>query len=257
MNWSGRIRRWIKNPKHRRSLGGLLMALIMAPFVISVLACIEVPAPIGDPETSKLNPKLSGVWLGKIDDDLTLLVLQPFDKRTYLIGWFGPESDEDTDEGENPVEIEPPLEDADEGENPEIESSLKDGANEDDTKPKGGETKLDQINLKKVYIFKGWLTTIGGQQFMCWEPKFTLNEELGMKPKEWLALKVKLKKNRLSLAFVGGKGKTTKKIEKSIEKDFLDDKNLGEKDWMNYRKIDKSKYDEVAEALEKMGLAIE
>ena len=192
MKLNRKLQMWAGNPGHRRSLGGLLMFLIMAPFLVCVLACLK--APIGDPETSKVDSKLSGVWLGEIEDDLTLLVLQPFDKRTYLIGWFGPDSDEDTDEGENPSEIEPPLEDADEGENPEIESSLKDGANEDDTKPKVGETKLDQINLKKVYIFKGWLTTIGGQQFMCWEPKFTLNEELGMKPKEWLALKVKLKK---------------------------------------------------------------
>ena len=252
MNWTGRIPIWIKNPKHRRSLGGLLMALIMAPFVVSVLACLE--APIGNPSTSKVDPKLSGVWFGKHNGEPSLLVLQPFDKRTYLIGWFGPDSDEDTDEGENPVEIEPPLEDADEGENPEIESSLKDGANEDDTKPKVGETKLDQINLKKVYIFKGWLTTIGGQQFMCWEPKFTLNEELGMKPKEWFAYKVKLKKNRLSLAFVAGEGKTTKEIEKSIEENFLEDKKFKDKDLMHFRKIDKSKYDEVGEALERMGI---
>ena len=89
---------------------------------------------------------------------------------------------------------------------------------------------------------------------MCWEPKFTLNEELGMKPKEWLALKVKLKKNRLSLAFVAVEGKTTKEIEKSIEKNFLEDKKFKDKDWTHFRKIDKSKYDEVAEALERMGI---
>ena len=212
------------------------MFLIMAPFLVCVMACLK--APIGDPETSKLNPKLTGVWLGKIEDDLTFLVLQPFDKRTYLVGWFGPESDEDADEGENP----------------EKETPQKDEANEDDAKTKTGETKLDQINLKKVYIFKGWLTTIGGQKFMCWEPKFTLNDERGMNPKEWFAFKVLLKKNRLSLAFVGGDGKTTKEIEKSIKENFMDDKKLEDKDWMYFRKIDKSKYDEVAEALERMGI---
>ena len=105
-------------------------------------------------------------------------------------------------------------------------------------------------------IFKGWLTTIGGQQFMCWEPKFVLNAERGMKPKTWFAWKVKLKKNKLSLAIVDGKaaGENTKEIEKLIKASYLDNKNLDDKDWMHLRKIDKSKYDEVAKALKKMGI---
>ena len=215
------------------------MFLIMAPFLICVLACLD--APIGDPETSKLNPKLTGVWLGKIEDDLTLLVLQPFDKRTYLVGWFGPESDEDADERKNP----------------EKETPQKDEASEDDAKTKTDEAKLNQINLNKVYIFKGWLTTIGGQQFMCWEPKFALDEESGMKPEMWFAWKVILKKNKLSLCLVEDvkdAGETTKQIKMHIEENYLDDKKLKDKDWLHCRKINKSKYDEVAKALEKMGI---
>ena len=103
MNGNGRIRRWVKNPKHRRSLGGLLMALIMAPFVISVLACLE--APIGNPETSKVDPKLSGVWFGKYNGEPALLVLQPYDKRTYLVGWFRAEPDEGEKQGEEPKKM--------------------------------------------------------------------------------------------------------------------------------------------------------
>ena len=216
------------------------MFLVMAPFLVCVLACID--APIGDPETSKLNPQLTGVWLGEFEDDLTLLILQPFDKRTYLVGWFGPESDEDADEGENP----------------EKETPQKDEANEDDAKTKAGETKLDQINLKKVYIFKGWLTTIGGHQFMCWEPRFVLDKkEGGMKTEEWWGFKVILEKNRLSLAFIDARkaGETTREIEKYIEENYLDNKKFKDKDWMHFRKIDKSKYDEVAKALEKFGFS--
>ena len=215
------------------------MFLIMAPFLICVLACLD--APIGDPETSKLNPKLTGVWLGKIEDDLTLLVLQPFDKRTYLVGWFMSESDEDADKGENP----------------EKEALQKEAANEEEAKPKDGEKKLDQINFKEGMLFKGWLTTIGGQQFMCWEPKFVFDEKHGMKPKAWFVWKVILRKNKLSLCLVEDEedaGETTKEIEKFIKANYLDDNELKDKDWTHYRKIDKSKYDEVAEALEKMGV---
>ena len=77
-----------------------------------------------------------------------------------------------------------------------------------------------------------------------------------LKPKTWFAWKVKLKKNKLSLAIVDGKaaGENTKKIEKLIKASYLDNKNLDDKDWMHLRKIDKSKYDEVAKALKKMGI---
>ena len=214
------------------------MFIIMAPFLVCVLACLK--APIGDPETSKLNPKLTGVWLAKDGDDFVMLVLQPFDKRTYLVGWFMSESDEDADKGENP----------------EKETPQKESANEEEAKPKDGDKKLDQINFKEALIFKGWLTTIGGQQFMCWEPKFTLDKERGMKPGPWFAWKVKLKKNNLSLALVGGKkaGETTRDIEKFIKANYLDDNELKDGNWVHMEKINKSKYDEVAEALEKMGI---
>jgi len=215
------------------------MFLIMAPFLICVLACLK--APIGDPETSKLDPKLTGVWLGKDGDEFGMLVLQPFDKRTYLVGWFESESDEDPDKAEDPEKEEP----------------QKEAANEEEAKPKDGEKKLDQINFKEGMLFKGWLTTIGGQQFMCWEPKFVFDEKHGMKPKAWFVWKVILRKNKLSLCLVEDEedaGETTKEIEKFIKANYLDDNELKDKDWTHYRKIDKSKYDEVAEALEKMGI---
>jgi len=240
MKWNRKLQMWVRNPKHRRSLGGLLMFIIMAPFLICVLACLD--APIGDPETSRVDPKLTGVWLGKIEDDLTLLVLQPFDKRTYLVGWFWPESDVDAEEGENP----------------EKKAPKKDGANEDDAKPKGVETKLNQINLKRGTIFKGWLTTIGGHQFMCWEPRFVVDtKEGGMKTEEWWGFKVILEKNRLTLALVDARkaGETTKEIEKFIKANYLDNKKFKDKDLWHFKKIDKSKYYEVAKALEKMGIS--
>ncbi len=241
MNWTGRIPIWIKNPKHRRSLGGLLMALIMAPFVVSVLACLE--APIGNPSTSKVDPKLSGVWFGKHNGEPSLLVLQPYDKRTYLIGWFVAETDEGEKQGEKQGE------------------ELK-----KDVDPKGGREKLEEIEFKGQMISKGWLTTIGGEQFMCWEPMFQLDKKKGMKPKMWYGWLVKLKKNKLSLSLIEAAGETTKEIEKNLAKatkagDFAervadaDAENGG--DIMRLEKIDKSKYDEVAEALEKMGLSIE
>lgn len=214
------------------------MALIMAPFVISVLACLE--APIGNPNTSKVDPKLSGVWFGKgMGRQPTLLVLQPYDKRTYLVGWFVAETDEGEKQGEE----------------------LK-----KDVDTKGDREKLEEIEFKGQMIFKGWLTTIGGEQFMCWEPMFQIDNERGMKPKMWYGWLVMLKKNKLSLSIIEAAGETTKEIEKNLAKatkagDFAervadaDAENGG--DIMRLEKIDKSEYGKAAKALEKMGLNIE
>jgi hypothetical protein len=165
--------------------------------------------------------------------------LQPYDKRTYLVGWFVAETDEGEEQGEKP---------------------------EKDTDPKGGQKKLEEIEFKGQMISKCWLTTIGGEQFMCWEPMFQLDKKKGMKPKMWYGWLVKLNKNKLSLSLIEAAGETTKEKEKNLAKatkagDFAervadgDAENGG--DIIRLEKIDKSEYGKVAKALEKMGLAIE
>ena len=134
-----------------------------------------------------------------------------------------------------------------------------------DVDPKGGQKKLEEIEFKGQMISKGWLTTIGGEQFMCWEPMFLLDEKKGMKPDGWYGWLVKLKQNKLSLFLIDPDGETTKEIEKNLAKatkadDFAervaDADAETDDEVMRLDKIDKSEYGKAAKALEKMGLSI-
>jgi hypothetical protein len=70
----------------RKRLLPLLLSLPLAAFILFLGACL--PVGVGDPEASKVDPKLAAVW-EEIDDDGTpkgsLVALVPFDGRAYLL----------------------------------------------------------------------------------------------------------------------------------------------------------------------------
>ena len=62
---------------------GLGIAVILLPVVISLVACIPVlPVPIGNPEKSRVDPEMAGVWFDVLEENLWLI--EPYDRRTYL-----------------------------------------------------------------------------------------------------------------------------------------------------------------------------
>ncbi len=69
-----------------KQLAPLLLALPLAAAVLFLDACL--PVGVGDPETSKIDPRLVGVW-AEIEDDGTVgdmvVVLLPFDGRAYVL----------------------------------------------------------------------------------------------------------------------------------------------------------------------------
>ncbi len=68
----------------------LFSSLVVTPMLLVVLglmACVKHP--VGDPERSQVSPAFSGMWL--VEDSqgtTTLLMLRPYDERTYLAGIF-------------------------------------------------------------------------------------------------------------------------------------------------------------------------
>jgi len=71
--------------KTRKWLLPLLLSLPLAAVVLCLGACL--PVGVGDPEASKVDPRLTGTWVA-IDKDGTegnLFVLLPFDSRTYVM----------------------------------------------------------------------------------------------------------------------------------------------------------------------------
>lgn len=114
-----------------RSLSGAALMLVIIPIFAGLLACM--PVPIGNPERSRIDPELSGLWVMRDPDEApVVLMLEPYDKRT----WLGIMVQPDTAEPATP-----------------------------------GEYEADELML-----FKVWLTKLGGQKFMVWEPRGVYEE---------------------------------------------------------------------------------
>lgn len=64
----------------QRTISGAILALIMLPLFLGLLACL--PVPIGDPERSRIDPDMTGIWVG-FEKGVTFF--EPYDKRTWLV----------------------------------------------------------------------------------------------------------------------------------------------------------------------------
>lgn len=62
------------------TLFGIAFAIILVPFLIGLVACL--PVPIGDPERSRIDPDMTGIWVG-FEKGVTFF--EPYDKRTWLV----------------------------------------------------------------------------------------------------------------------------------------------------------------------------
>lgn len=138
------------NARTRSISGGLLMLTII-PVLLGLLACM--PVPIGDPEQSRVDPDLTGVWFVSYDETETgVLILDAYDKRT----WLGVYSEPDV---------------IDEAAEPDIVTY--DGL----IAALGVVGEPAEVELNEVMIVKAWLTELGGETFMVWQPKAVFDED--------------------------------------------------------------------------------
>ena len=165
-----------------RSISGAVLMLAIIPAIIGILACM--PVPIGNPERSRIDPEISGVWVGWMLDseDATFYAFEPYDKRTWLLtsilleeGERADFSDYDLESADDVVRL------------MESESIGDDGA-----------------TATEIGIFKVWRTKLGGEWFMTWEPKAVFGES-NFKPEVWFVFRIVwLDANTLDLYMVGG-----------------------------------------------------
>ena len=67
-----------------RSYSGAALMLVIIPIFAGLLACM--PVPVGDPERSRIDPGLSGVWAMTEDGaEGGSYLFRPYDKRTWLV----------------------------------------------------------------------------------------------------------------------------------------------------------------------------
>ncbi len=120
-----------------RRLGGIVLALIMIPAFIGLLACM--PVPIGNPERSKIDDNLTGVWIGVVDDEANLFFYEPYDKRTWLVRQYeiGGRYDK-----------------------PATELSYAEVMTAADT---------EDLDEESYWVYKAWRTKLGKHWFVVWE----------------------------------------------------------------------------------------
>ena len=188
----------MKTRSSHRSIGGAAIMLVALPVFIGLLACM--PAPVGNPERSRINSDLNGIWVGFSPENFeTLVVLEPYDKRTWLVRWYGIEIP-----GKTAVDPDS-LDSLDE--HVEMLTTLEDSEAE-------------------VMVYKGWLVRLGGQQFMTWEPKGLFNSAEDFQADHWWVWHVDMSRQgelRLKMVDPGFKGfddveESRRAIEKVIRK---------------------------------------
>jgi len=68
---------------------GVALFVPLAAVLLATFACL--PAPVGDPETSKVDESLVGAWQAAQkdpSDEVITAVMQPWDAKTYYLSYY-------------------------------------------------------------------------------------------------------------------------------------------------------------------------
>jgi hypothetical protein len=150
------------NTPLRRSFAGLAIAAPLVPLLLALLACL--PFPIGDPEHSQVDPGLTGAWIGENEHGPEVLVLRPYDSRTWLVLALGASGD------------------------PEVGKEPQPAASADAKDPGALLARMldPRSDMEGVSLYKAWLTTLGGRRFLCLEPLTAITNEGHFQAEVWI-----------------------------------------------------------------------
>ena len=131
-----------------RSMVGLLTMLALLPIFAGLLACVPEYVPLGNPERARIDPEMTDVWFVSSDNELigSLIILQPWDKRTWLVMNVMVEATAEADLGD-------------------LGAATYDGFFDLLAQP---DVSAEDLHIG-VITYKGWLAKLGGERFMTWE----------------------------------------------------------------------------------------
>lgn len=178
-------------PSTRSASGVLLMSLII-PFIVASLACM--PVPIGDPERSRIDPEISGIWvLLEGSEEPGFYVFEPYDKRTWLLTSVPIEEGIEADFGEYKLDS---------------YESLSELIGRESVGDRGA-------TATKIMLYKAWRTKLGGEWFMTWEPKGLFDED-GFEPEVWFVFRMgRMDEHGLKLYWVDSDNEVFKGVEQT------------------------------------------
>jgi hypothetical protein len=167
--------------------------LLLVPWLLVLTACLPTfPVPVGDPEKSRIDPYISGTWVSTMNGK-SILVLKPYDKRTWLL---------------SVADLSSVLEACEVADVP-----IEDAAADQETPASGSYDEfMAEITMFGVgcyeiellpRVWKVWRTKLGGEWFMTWEALADLDPEKGFEPDEWVVRGIsKLNTNQLNLRMI-------------------------------------------------------
>lgn len=186
-----------------RSIAGAVMAILTVPLIVGLLACL--PVPIGDPERSRIDADISGLWMKlQRGEDPAAILFEPYDKRTWLVTLFSLELDDENCD----VSDEEPTSYT------EIMSELR----------RLGGSCLDYSGHE---AYKAWKTKLGDSWFMTWEPKGVLDEEYGYEPEFWLGFRLdKTGPEKFTLWMIDADSAVFEELQGNKSLDKLDEEGI-------------------------------
>jgi hypothetical protein len=163
----------------------------MIPAIIGLLACL--PVPIGDPERSRVDPDITGVWSWVDGSEIAFYAFHAYDKRTWLLTGVALEEGEGADLSEYDVETSSGLQLLIENE----------------------EVGEEGPTASKATLYKAWRTKLGGEWFMTWEGLFPHAEEKFV-PESWYVFRIqKTDANILDLYMIDGEDDRFDEVKKT------------------------------------------
>jgi hypothetical protein len=156
-----------------------------------------MPVPIGNPERSRIDPAMTGVWAvlttDDSDSDPGLYVFEPYDKRTWLITGY------ELSEGDS-VDLD------------QYDFSTYQGYEKLASKEK---VFADHVYASELVLYKAWLTKLAGETFFTWEMK-GIAAELGEDPEFWMVFHVvSADEDSIVLRMVNGEAEPFDDIDKT------------------------------------------
>lgn len=170
------------NPRYR-SFSGALIAVIAVPVFLGLTACLpSFPVPVGDPERSRIDPYITGIWM--LEDENSFYIFEPYDKRTWLLSGLEIYEDEDYEDCAQKFAA---------GEAADLESD------EAEAELNSYEQLIADLRRygtncyegeREDGVIKAWRTKLGGEWFMTWEPLGMFDGESGFGADEWIVYKI-------------------------------------------------------------------
>lgn len=235
-----------------RSGMGALLTLAMLPALVVVMGCLGLQVPIGNPEKSSIDPKLTGIWLASTghqlaDSDHQLLILDPYDKRTWIgTTIFLKINEEAKIDG--------------------LPETLEGLDKENLSKVIAKVLEASYLESRGVYFWKVWLTNVKYKEFMTWKPWLLFSAYNAEQPDEtekgmfYLPKGVKREsRDKFSLinidADFNGLGKVKSRYEaERIIRQNINNPELFETEHTVYQRLNIDIYEPVSAILEEFGI---